>query len=409
MRCEDCSPTVKMKILVTTFTFFPNKDGVANACASLCDFLLKSGHKVHVATSRVAGTSATSRRKDISIRRFAIYNSMPSAPSCHEISKYLQYLVTEDFDLIINQNWDSWTTELFLKVSHLLRAKRVLVSHGLCQHIYRFHWHPFWGLGQWFRGLLWSFSFLPRLISDHDHFVFLHSHADFGRFLDVGICRLLAPKKVHFIPNSISDLPRTKIRPLFRQHFFPRVRFLLVCVANFYDHKDQARAIRVFAASAVPFSSLVLIGSKRNDYSRLVTNQADTLRPHLARNNQSINIFTGLSRQRVFEIISSADAFLLTAKHEVMPLVLIESMALKKPWVSTISGCIDKMEGGLPCRTDNELIQAVRRLSHSKKLRRSLVAKGTRAYAKYYSPEAFALRWESLIKELSAQHPESNI
>jgi glycosyltransferase involved in cell wall biosynthesis len=397
-----------MKILVTTFTFFPNKDGVAVASATLCDFLLKSGHKVHVATSRVAGASATSRRKGISIRRFAIYNSAPSDRSSHEISKYLKYLVTEDFDLIINQNWDSWTTELFLKVSRMLRAKRVLVSHGLCQHIYRFHWHPFWGLGQWFRGLLWSFSFLPRLISEHDHFVFLHSYADFGRFLDVGICRLFAPKKVHFIPNSISDLPRKKIRQLFRKHFFPGVRFLLVYVANFYGHKDQARAIRVFAASAVPFSSLVLIGSERNDYSQLITKQAEALRPHLSRNNQSIHIFTGLSRQRVFEVFSCADAFLLTAKHEVMPLVLIESMALKKPWVSTISGCIDKMEGGLPCHTDNQLIKAIRKISLSKQLRKNLAAKGTRAFAKNYSSEAFTLRWKKLIEQiLLPEHPQS--
>jgi glycosyltransferase involved in cell wall biosynthesis len=128
--------------------------------------------------------------------------------------------------------------------------------------------------------------------------------------------------------------------------------------------------------------------------------ESHSLQQYLSRNCQSIHIFSGLSRKRILEMISSADAFLLSAKEETMPLVLIESMAFKKPWISTISGCIDKMEGGLPCGTDNELIQAVRRLSDSKKLRRSLVAKGTRAYAKYYSPEAFALRWERLIERI---------
>jgi glycosyltransferase involved in cell wall biosynthesis len=397
-----------MKILVTTFTFFPNKDGVAVASASLCDFLVKSGHKVYVATSRVPGTSSNSRRQGVYIRRFAIYNSRLPESSDLEKSKYLRYLITEDFDLIINQNWDSWTTELFLEVSKKLRAKRILVSHGLSRHIFHFHEKPFWGLGQWFRGLSWSLSFLPRLIRAHDRFVFLFSHFDFKRFLDVGICRLFVPKRIHYIPNSISDLPRSKIRPFFRQHYSPEIQFLLVYVANFCGHKDQIRAIKVFAATAIPHSSLILIGSEKNAYSHLMRREANSLQQYLSHNSQRIHILAGLSRKRVFEILSASDAFLLTAKHEVMPLVLIESMALKRPWISTISGCIDKMEGGLACSTDAQLSDAIRRISKSKKLRRSLVAKGTRAYAKYYSPEAFALRWGKLIEGMfSPQRPKS--
>jgi glycosyltransferase involved in cell wall biosynthesis len=175
---------------------------------------------------------------------------------------------------------------------------------------------------------------------------------------------------------------------------------LLVYVSNFCDHKDQLRAIKVFAAAGIPHSSLILIGSQKNAYSRLMRREVNSLQQYLSHNSQRIHILAGLSRKRVFEILSSSDAFLMAAKHEVMPMVLIESMAFKKPWISTISGCIDKMEGGLPCSTDNELIQAIRRLSRSEKLRRSLVAKGTRAYAKYYAPEAFALRWGKLIEKM---------
>jgi glycosyltransferase involved in cell wall biosynthesis len=397
-----------MKILITTFTFFPNKDGVAIACASLCDFLVKSGHKVYVATSLVPGTSSNSRSQGIYIRRFAIYNSRLPESSDLEKGKYLRYLITEDFDLIINQNWDSWTTELFLEVSKKLRAKCILVSHGLAKHIFHFHRKPFWGFGQWFRGLLWSFSYLPRLIKAHSHFVFLSDHPDLRRFLDVAICRLFVPKRIHFIANSISDLRRTKVRPFSRRRRLLGDRFLLVCVANFCQHKDQIRAIRVFATAGVPHSSLIFIGSENNAYSQLMRREANSLQKYLSHNSQSIHIFTGFSRKRTFEIISAADAFLLTAKEEVMPLVLIEAMALKKPWISTTSGCIDKMEGGIRCSTDYQLIQAVRILSQSKKLRQSLVAEGTHAYAKYYSPEAFSRCWKDLIDQMfSPQNPKS--
>lgn len=37
---------------------------------------------------------------------------------------------------------------------------------------------PFWELGQWLKGLRWSFAFFPRMLQAHAAFVFLADHSD---------------------------------------------------------------------------------------------------------------------------------------------------------------------------------------------------------------------------------------
>jgi glycosyltransferase involved in cell wall biosynthesis len=292
-----------------------------------------------------------------------------------------------------------------LKVSKKLSGKRIFVSHGLSKHIFHFCEKPFWGLGPWLKGLKWSFSFLPRIFQAHDAFVFLADKSDWGRFFDLKICKNFFPGRTWIIPNTITDLHLARKSPSVRTSLLGGRSLLLVYVANFCDRKDQLRAVRIFTNSGLRNSVLVLVGTEANEYSHLVSGWIRRNKHRLDLQDQQILVYTGLSRKKTLDFTASSDLVLLTAKSETQPLVLIEAMALKKPWVSTISGCIDKMKGGLPCRTDYQLIEAVRRLSQSKILRQSLVAEGTRAYAKYYSPKVFVCGWERLIKVISPQHP----
>ena len=39
-----------MRIIVVSFTFFPEVDGVANAAGQMVDFFVNAGHEVHVVT-----------------------------------------------------------------------------------------------------------------------------------------------------------------------------------------------------------------------------------------------------------------------------------------------------------------------------------------------------------------------
>jgi len=391
-----------MKILITTFTFFPNKDGVAIACASLCDFLVKSGHKVYVATSLVPGTSSNSRSQGIYIRRFAIYNFRLSDSSDQEKASYIRYLIKEDFDLIINQNWNSWTTELFLKVSKKLRAKRILVSHGLTPHIFQPHSRPFWGLGQWLKGLRWSFGFFPRMLQAHDAFVFLADHSDWARFLDVKICKTFFPHRTWIIPNTVTDLHLARKSPSVRTSLLRGCRLLSVYVANFCDRKDQLRAVRIFANSGLRNSVLVLVGSEANEYSRLVSAWIRHHQSQLDLRGQQILVQTGLSRKRTMEITASSDIVLLSAKSESQPIVLIEAMALRKPWIAMNSGCIQTMRGGQVCWNESDFTRALTKLGSSARRRQLLGSEGYRHFVSTHALEIFSFHWQTLINNIAS-------
>ena len=389
-----------MKILVTTFTFFPKKDGVANACASLCNVLLKCGHKVHVATSRVAGANTTETIKGVSIRRFAIYNFRLSDSSDQEKASYIRYLIKEDFDLIINQNWNSWTTELFLRVSKKLRAKCILVSHGLTPHIFQPHFRPFWGLGQWLKGLLWSFTFFPRMLQAHAAFVFLADHSDWARFLDVKICKTFFPNRTWIIPNTVTDLHLAQKSPPLRSSLLAGRRLLVVYIANFCERKDQICAARIFADSALRSSVLVLVGSEANDYSKLVYRWIRHHQQQLDRQGQQIVVHTGLSRKKTLKIISSSDLVILSAKSESQPIVLIEAMALRKPWIAMNSGCIQTMRGGQVCWTESDITRALTKLGSSARRRELLGSEGYRHFGSTHAPEIFSFHWQILINSI---------
>lgn len=391
-----------MKILITTFTFFPNKDGVAIACASLCDFLVKSGHKVYVATSRVAGAKTTELIKGVSIRRFAIHNFRLSESSDHEKASYIRYLIKEDFDLIINQNWNSWTTELFLKASKKLRAKCILVSHGLTPHIFLPHPRPFWGLGQWLKGLRWSFAFFPQMLQAHDAFVFLADHSDWARFLDVKICKFFFPDRNWIIPNTITDLHLARKSPSVRTSLLGGRRLLSVYVANFCDRKDQLRAVRIFANSGLRNSVLVLVGSEANEYSRLVSAWIRHHQPQLDLRGQQILVQTGLSRKRTMEITASSDIVLLSAKSESQPIVLIEAMALRKPWIAMNSGCIQTMRGGQVCWNESDFTRALTKLGSSARRRQLLGSEGYRHFGSTHALEIFSFHWQTLINNIAS-------
>lgn len=395
-----------MKILISTFTYPPNKDGVALASAALADCLRKHGHTVQIATSKTGRRPASGMIGKIAVRSFSISNGVPLEPKSQEGERYLKFLQEGDFDLIINQNWNSWTTEQFLPIARKLRAKKILVSHGLTPHIFQSHSRPFWGIGQWLRGLRWIFAFLPRMLLAHDAFVFLSNHSDWGRFLDLKICRALFPRRTWIIPNTVTDLPLARKSKSLRSSFLGSRRLLAVYVANFCDRKDQLRAARMFANSGLRGSVLVLVGSEANDYSRQVCAWVRHQQARLELQGQRIVVRTGLSRKMAMEITASSDLVLLSAKSETQPLALIEAMALKKPWIAMNSGCIQTMEGGMAMQTESEFCQALNQAGTSAHLRHRLGKEGLYCFKSNHAPDIFSFHWQSLINRLfSSQTP----
>lgn len=394
------SPFNFLKILVTTFTFLPNKDGVSLASAALAKHLAEKGHQVSVVTSEVKNQPLNSIFQNVRVFRFRIHQFPVPGSGSEEIDRYYKFLHSHDFDIIINQNWNSWTTEAYLQIARHLRAKSILVSHGLSTHMPSFHPRPCWGLGSWFRGVIWTAVNLPRLIKVHDFFVFNLNYWDLGRFMDVLICKLFVPWRTRFICNISCDCQLPLPLPVSSRQKHDRNRLVSICVANFCDRKNQLQALKVFAALPIRGASLVLIGSEQNDYSRRVSREIKDLHNKLRAWDKRVQILTGLSRKKVFRSISNADIAVLTSKIETTPIFLIEAMCFQKPWVAISSGSISQMKGGFACRSKRLLGKAWKNLFESKALRTHLGKVGHRTYLKNYSPGVFYQGWDRLMLEI---------
>lgn len=296
-----------------------------------------------------------------------------------ETARYRDFVVRGDFDALVCLCLDTWPTFLLLPLLPGLRARKVLVSHGFSAH----HWYPQrrfpWGLRSWLRGMMFT-ARAPGFLSLFDQVVFNSERKDFGRFLDHRIASWSRHPGIRILPNSVA--------PAFFESGRNAGRFraahklgdgpLFLCVANYSTRKNQQLALRAFAEAALPKASLVFIGSEANEHSRALEGLADTL-PRAT--GAAVRVLAGVSRADTIAAFHEAHAFVLSATEETQPFVLLEAIAAGLPFVSTPTGCVDEMPGGITASSATEIAHAMRMLAADPALHAKLKAEG-RAFAR---------------------------
>ena len=138
-------------VLILTFTYPPNKDGVAEASRGMAEGLASRGFKVTVGTTfhpdrtgeKIAG---------VTVRQFKVSGSSQLGVGFSgEVENFQNFVKDFRGDVIISHCWDVWTTDLARECFSTLAAKKILYSHGFSTQIPP--WHPKfpWGLGVWLR------------------------------------------------------------------------------------------------------------------------------------------------------------------------------------------------------------------------------------------------------------------
>ncbi len=387
-----------LKILITSFTYPPNKDGVSEATRSMAEGLASKGHIVIVATAYHKDRKE-GKHNGVDVVSFKISNQgiwkIPSGP---EAERFSRFVLSCKPDILINQCWDAWPAVLSQKIFNQLSCKKIQVSHGFSQHIWTPYFKPFFGLGQLLTGLLWTLFKFPGIAKSYDAVVFLSDCGGFGRFLDQTICRWFKHPCIRVIPNSVEEDKYTDIADGFRTKYNIGDGLMVLCVANYSDRKNQKLAVRAFRKSNIPGSTLVFIGSELNKYSHKVMK----LDKSLSGISLCRTIFLeGISREEKQAAFLCCDIFLLTAKQETQPIVIIEAMAAGKPWISTPTGCVREMEGGIVVKACNKISAAIDDLSEKCQARIQLGRQGSDAVLKKYNRRKVAASWIDVISSLS--------
>lgn len=385
-----------MKILITTFTYFPNADGCAQAATVRANGLAALGHEVTVATSRhPARVAGDSNPRVIS---FDITGSSNRKfPVKGDVAAFQQFLAASNYDVILFENWDAWPTCLAVDMLQSIKGKKILVSHGYTPHIWVPHPGIGWGLGNWLGGL--GLLFLtPYLMDNFDHMVFLSSRTDFGRFLDHRMAQHFAAGKFSIIPNgAFANEFQDDGSNDFRSKYGIQGPMLL-SVAAYCDRKNQKLAIRAFREAALADATLVLIGNEFNEYSEEARQLDADLQKRFPAGR--VLFLEKMSRREICAAYVAADLFVLAAKAETLPVVLLESMASRTAWVSTDTGCVSELPGGLVAKHAGDLVKKIRQLISSASDRDRLAQAGWKACQEKYDWNKVISAYDTLIHNI---------
>src|SRR5208282_5131331 len=144
-----------------------------------------------------------------------------------------------------------------------------------------------------------------------------------------------------------------------------------------------------FRRARLKNSVLILIGGTFNEYSEQVRRLDANLQKDFP--DGRVVLLEKLTRSQTCAAYRSADLFLLPSRAETQPIVLLEAMASRTPWLSTNHGCISELPGGIVVNSENEMVERLRELAGSATLRQQLAAEGWAASQKTYA-------WDKVVE-----------
>ena len=383
-----------MRILITTFTFAPQANGVAIVVGALASGLARRGHEVIVATGQDAARPSQAAEANPRVVEFAI--TLHDWPP-DEVRRYQAFVQSFDGDIILCHGWQNWATDFAFAGFASSPARKVLLSHGYVAH----RWVPYkkfaWGFGQWlkFQPYLWR---TPRLMRAFDHIVFLSAREDFNRFFDLWLLRRLRAPECSAIPNGTFMEEPGPAGPDFRQQHGLGGKVMVLCVSAYYEGKNQELAVRAFRRAGLAEAVLVFIGNEFTAYAR----QVMALDSRLAQTQPlgRVVFLEKLGRDTIQAAYRTADLFLMTSKGETQPLVILDAMACGKPFLSTDVGCVADLPGGIAVRTGTQLSRALKDLCLDAPRREALGRAGLEACRTSYNWHSVVDAYERLFQHL---------
>ena len=214
-------------------------------------------------------------------------------------------------------------------------------------------------------------------------------------------------RKDFFIPNhcdeyKVKQLMKNDRLTIRRKLGLPCDKYVVVCPASIQYRKGQDFLVNNIEqlVKGIPSLQILLIGPvvtelKGGDITRLISESSFATRMKLLYN-----------RENILEYIYAADMVVLPTRSECLPLVILESMALKTPIIATnVDGIPEMVENevsGLLVSPDNsdELIKAFSRMYNSPEERNQFVERAFERYWSFFSRERNKQLWRKAILEL---------
>jgi glycosyltransferase involved in cell wall biosynthesis len=193
-----------------------------------------------------------------------------------------------------------------------------------------------------------------------------------------------------YVPNAVVAAEPDPGAPA-KAGLDPGDPFLLV-VGNHWPEKDHLGLLAHLARHDDDLP-LVQVGTPSADFPEVSAQIAEA-----ATRDPRVRLFGRATREEVAGLMQAASALLLPSRVEATPLVILEAMSHRLPWIATPGcGAVHEHAGGIIVPLD-ELLPTARELLADEPRRRALGEAGHDHWAACYSWEHIAPRYDALLR-----------
>lgn len=310
-----------MKILHTVEGYPPSVGGMQEAVRQVSEHLVRRGHDVTVATSKMEARSDR-MINGVQVEEFAVDGSMVRGYK-GEADRYAQYLLDSSFDVIANFAAQQWATDVMLPLLDRIRARKVFVPTGFSALRLPTYRDYFKSMESWFHR--------------YDLSIFLSEEHQ-----DINFARACGVKNIAVIPNGAASdefLEDSQIDIRARLGI-SREAFLILHVGSHTGIKGHAEAMEIFKRVRIKEAFLLIVGNTTSVHCA-----RECRRKRLLFNCFPARLCDGkkmavveLPREETVAAFKAADLFLFPSQSECSPLVLFECMASALPFLTTDVG-----------------------------------------------------------------------
>ncbi|MCT3057821.1 glycosyltransferase family 4 protein [Leuconostoc citreum] len=330
-----------MKIIITVNTYYPFTDGVQSVTQYQAEGLIKLGHEVTVVTVMHEGMKKIEWHNGVKIIRYNIQTK--HAFHLGDKSGYRSLIISlcKNSDVLINVCTQTATTEVLFPILTKINITKILYMHGM----HDFSWHQanlLYSIHKIWNDIRWGWDYLVngRYFKKYNKVIQLHKFDSATLFF----------KKIYNIDSLVVE---NAAEDIFFKHSTNKDSDYILNVSNFDKRKNQELILEAFYKSKQLNTKLVLVGSRKNKYTKYLEHLKHTLDEKYG--NRQVDFLEKVPRKKIAELVQKSRLYLMGSKWEAFPIALVEAMAAGKPFISTDVGIVRYLPGGVTVKNTQEM------------------------------------------------------